>query len=58
VYNRFGQLLFQTTDWTNKWDGSFKGQGADAATYVWILQYTHVDTGKKVEQKGTTVLIR
>lgn len=58
VYNRFGQLVFQTTDWTNKWDGKFKGQGADPATYVWILQYTHVDTGKRVEQKGTTILLR
>jgi gliding motility-associated-like protein len=58
VYNRFGQLLFSTTNWTNKWDGTFKGQGADAATYVWILQYTHIDTGKRVEQKGTTILIR
>jgi gliding motility-associated-like protein len=58
VYNRFGQLLFQTTDWTNKWDGSFKGQGADPATYVWVLQYTNIDTGNRVEQKGTTVLIR
>jgi gliding motility-associated-like protein len=58
VYNRFGQLLFQTTDWTNKWDGTFKGQAADPATYVWLLQYTHSDTGIRVEQKGTTILIR
>jgi len=58
VYNRFGQLIFSTTNWTNKWDGTFKGQGADPATYVWILQYTHTDTGKRVEQKGTTILLR
>ncbi|GAB2822017.1 T9SS type B sorting domain-containing protein [Ferruginibacter profundus] len=58
VYNRFGQLIFSTTDWTNKWDGTFKGQGADAATYVWLLQYTNIDTGKRIEQKGTTILIR
>jgi len=58
VYNRFGQLLFQTTDWTVKWDGTFKGQGADPATYVWILQYTNIDTGKRIELKGSTVLIR
>ncbi len=58
VYNRFGQLMFSTTNWTNKWDGTFKGQGADPATYVWILQYTHTDTGKRVEQKGTTILLR
>ena len=58
IYNRFGQLLFETRDWTKKWDGSFKGQGADPGTYVWILQYTNRDTGKRVEQKGTTILIR
>ncbi len=58
VYNRFGQLLFETRDWTKKWDGRFKGQGADPATYVWILQYTESKTGKKIEQKGTTILLR
>jgi len=58
VYNRFGQKLFHTTNWLNKWDGTFKGQGVDPGTYVWILTYTNKDTGKRVEQKGTTVLIR
>jgi len=58
VYNRFGQRLFFTRDWTNKWDGKFKGQGADPGAYVWILTYTHADTGQRVEQKGTTILIR
>jgi len=58
VYNRFGQRLFYTRDWTNKWDGRFKGQGADPGTYVWILSYINTDTNKRVEQKGTTVLIR
>lgn len=58
VYNRVGQLVFETRDWTQKWDGTFKGQGADLGTYVWILQYTDTDTGKKVEQKGTTILLR
>lgn len=58
VYNRFGQRIFFTRNWQDKWDGSFKGQGCDPATYVWMLQYTHADTGQKVEQKGTVILIR
>lgn len=58
VYNRFGQLLYNTTDWTQKWDGRFKGQEADSGTYVWILRYIHQDTDKRVEQKGTTILLR
>ncbi|MDB5202428.1 MAG: domain containing protein [Ferruginibacter sp.] len=58
VYNRFGQQVFTTRDWTIKWDGRFKGQGADAGTYVWLLRYTNADTGNKVEQKGSSILIR
>lgn len=58
VYNRFGQRLFFTRNWLDKWDGTFKGQGCDPGTYVWVLQYTHVDTNQKVEQKGTVILIR
>ena len=58
VYNRFGQRLFYTRNWLDKWDGTFKGQGADPGTYVWVLQYTHVDTNQKTEQKGTVILIR
>ena len=58
VYNRVGQLVFETRDWTKKWDGRFKGQGADIGTYVWILMYTDIDTGKKVQQKGSTILLR
>lgn len=58
VYNRFGQRIFYTTDWTNKWDGTFKGQGVDPGTYVWILRYFNPDTKRNVEQKGSTVLIR
>jgi hypothetical protein len=58
VYNRFGQKIFYSTNWTNKWDGNFKGQAADSGTYVWVLQYTNIDTGRRVEQKGTVLLIR
>ncbi len=58
VYNRVGQMIFETRDWTKKWDGRFKGQGADPGTYVWILIYTNIDTGKKVQLKGSTILIR
>ncbi len=58
VYNRVGQLVFETRNWTKKWDGTFKGQGADPATYVWILIYTDSDTGNKVQLKGSTILLR
>lgn len=58
IYNRVGQKLFETSDWTNKWDGTFKGNPQDPGTYVWILNYTNVDSGKTFNLKGSTVLLR
>ena len=58
VYNRWGQLVFATHDWQQKWDGKIDGMFQASGVYVWYLRYTHRDTGQKVFQKGTTMLIR
>ena len=58
IYNRGGQKIFETHNWENKWDGTFKGNPQDPGTYVWMLHYTNIETGKTVNLKGTTVLIR
>ena len=58
VYNRYGQLVFETTDWTKKWDGTVNGVKQDPGTYVWMLQYIDGNSGKPIAQKGTVVLIR
>lgn len=58
VYNRLGQLLFETADWTRKWDGRFNGSLQPTGAYIWMLEYTHHDTGKHISLKGTSVLIR
>lgn len=58
VYNRVGQKVFETTDWTRKWDGTVKGDPADIGTYVWMLRYTMKESGKKIFRKGTAVLVR
>lgn len=57
VYTRSGQIVFETTDWTRKWDGRFKGQPADVGTYVWELKYTDKESGKAVLRKGSTILL-
>jgi gliding motility-associated-like protein len=57
VFNRYGQLVFETRDWTKKWDGRLNGQPAEPGAYVWMLIYTD-GSGKKLSQRGTTILIR
>lgn len=58
VYNRVGQLVFSTKDWTKKWDGKINGVLQDTGLYAWLLSYTHHDSGEKVFLKGTTLLLR
>lgn len=58
VYNRYGQSIYESSDWHEKWDGRLKGELQPSGTYVWTLDYTNRDTGKAFHLKGTTVLIR
>ncbi|MFZ4056610.1 MAG: gliding motility-associated C-terminal domain-containing protein [Ferruginibacter sp.] len=57
VYNRIGQLVFETTDWTKKWNGNVNGAEQVPGAYVWILEYK-TPNGNFVSLKGTTLLIR
>ncbi|MES1221693.1 MAG: gliding motility-associated C-terminal domain-containing protein, partial [Bacteroidota bacterium] len=52
VYNRWGQLVFASHTWQQKWDGKINGMPQNAGVYVWFLRYTHHDTGQKIFQKG------
>jgi gliding motility-associated-like protein len=58
VYNRLGELVFYSENWTRRWNGKYKGQDADPGAYVWILIYKDGDSGKLVQRKGSTLLIR
>ena len=57
VYDRFGQLVFNSANLGGGWDGSFNGHQMPAGIYVWAaggIDYT----GRAVERKGTVLLIR
>ena len=57
VYNRWGELVFETTKPGVGWDGSYKGQKQSSHVFVWICTYQL--NGEIIESKrGTFVLIR
>ena len=57
VFNRWGQLLFETNDIRQLWDGTYKGKRQPAETYVWIAEGIDID-GKTVVRRGQTILLR
>ncbi len=58
VFNRYGQIVFESRNWTKKWDGRVNNTPQPSGTYVWTYSYTDHATGQAVFLKGTTVLIR
>jgi gliding motility-associated-like protein len=57
IFNRYGQLVFETNQWMKGWDGTFQGKKQPVGNYVWILK--GVDKNNKViEMKGTVLLIQ
>lgn len=62
IYNRWGQLVFQSSDIDQGWDGTFRNQTAESDTYVWILQVDFLGediiTNGDVVLKGTVTLVK
>ena len=58
VYNRYGQQVFVTRDWTKRWDGTMNGKPLSTGIYVWMLSYIDRDSNKRMFLKGTTLLLR
>ncbi|HEX6332593.1 MAG TPA: gliding motility-associated C-terminal domain-containing protein, partial [Flavisolibacter sp.] len=57
VFNRWGQLVFETPDPSRRWDGTFRGKHASMGVYAWVVSYTDA-AGRQRVARGTVVLIR
>ncbi|MDO6435219.1 gliding motility-associated C-terminal domain-containing protein [Flavitalea sp. BT771] len=57
VYNRWGQMIFFTTNSGSGWDGTFNGQQQPAGSYVWKIDYEDA-TGARRLVSGTVMLVR
>jgi gliding motility-associated-like protein len=57
IYNRWGQVIFTTTDTRKSWDGTLKGKAVSTGSYVWMLKAEDI-AGKVYQMKGTFTLIR
>ncbi len=57
VFNRWGQMVYQTSEIGRGWNGMINGMIQPTGTYVWIIKATDY-TGKKVQRKGTATLVR
>jgi gliding motility-associated-like protein len=57
IYNRWGQLVFQSADPLNGWDGRFKGTLQPMDSYGYTLE-VEFSNGTRATKKGDITLIR
>jgi gliding motility-associated-like protein len=58
IFNRYGQVVFESKDPDEGWDGNLANKAQPVGGYVWIMHYQDRLTGKAYEQKGEVILIR
>ncbi|NVK04367.1 MAG: gliding motility-associated C-terminal domain-containing protein [Flavobacteriia bacterium] len=56
IQNRWGQEVFRTTDPSEGWDGTYRGDAAQMGVYTYIVRY-RAEEGKQQEQRGFFTLI-
>ena len=57
VFSRWGELLFETTDFAEGWDGTIEGERAPVGQYTWRVDYLSRELRYKFEV-GSVSLIR
>lgn len=60
LFNRYGEMVWNSTSLTSGWDGYFKGKPCPIDMYVWQMQYK-ITSGEKTEnhrRTGSVNLIR
>jgi gliding motility-associated-like protein len=57
VFNRWGQLMYSTSQIGQGWDGRIQGRLQESSAYLWIVKGTDY-TGRVISKKGNMILIR
>lgn len=57
IWNRWGQLVFSSSDPEKGWDGNFQGVAAQTGVYAYLIKYTNSKNEEKYT-KGNVTLLR
>jgi gliding motility-associated-like protein len=57
VFNRYGSVVYESGDYKNDWDGSYKGKPVPDGTYYFAINYNLLN-GKSEFLKGNVTILR
>jgi gliding motility-associated-like protein len=57
LYNRYGELIFKSSNENQGWDGNINGSAQNTGSFVWIAEGEDY-LGRSVVRKGVSMLVR
>ncbi len=59
IYNRWGEIIYESEDYKEKWDGKFKDEIVQDGLYTWVIKFTSCAPNSEEETiSGHVTLIR
>ena len=58
IFNRWGEIVFESMNKDVGWNGMYGGQSSEFGTYVWQIDYRDINSSEDVTITGTVNLIR
>ncbi len=57
IYDRWGELIFESTDQEHMWDGTYRGVAVPDGVYMYLFMGRKY-SGQRINRKGTITLLR
>ncbi len=60
IYNRWGELVYQSTDKNFQWDGTKKGKALPIGTYAYVVRFSseYDKSGREYVQRGGVTIVK
>ncbi len=58
IYNRWGELIFESLNYEEGWDGTYHNEKLLDGTYIWKIKVKHKSNDKKTELDGHVTLLK
>jgi gliding motility-associated-like protein len=56
IFNRYGTKVYENKNYTNNWDGKYKGNPLPDGTYYAVIEFTLFDGSKQFKRQDVTIL--
>jgi gliding motility-associated-like protein len=58
IFNRWGEVIFESHDWNTGWDGTYAGQYVKEGVYTWTIVLTGGPAQKRFSAEGHVNVLR